>query len=430
MPISLSVAGLPVRGRQYHPIMAVNALHDATAIAAFIGNGETRLIVAAYRDPLRSSELYTLVDGTAAEVRAFAKAELRCAFADCPRPELTTVARARKRDGFSHLAGAGKHVPESLNHLAGKAVVATWLRSLAVVDEVIIEAASDTQRSRVADVMATLAGGQRIAFEIQYASLRISEWRQRHESYREQGILDVWLWGHTRIRQAAGWPDGGPVSVALEDVQDEARLAGGPVMFINPERGELAVAATDVDGEVIWPEGRNVGLRSGLLVECGLGSNGIEWERLRELEQATRDRAARLEAEELRRRDERAVRERRVANARTEPRQPTPRQTGLRPGDSIPRPPESRDEGRRWYGRLSNTTVWIDSYGAAFRIDAMDAMALEQAMAMLEQNDAYVRARVQRIRSTGSEETSAREWITGSPLYRALRAALARFLPG
>jgi hypothetical protein len=218
------------------------ALHDAAQIQRFLGDGETRLIAAGYRDPKRAGDLFLLEDGRANELRAWAKQSLRCFFKDCPKPELTTVSRRQRRDGFSHLSGAGHHSPESLNHRQGKAVVAKWLRSRLGDDAVTVEAASDTQRSRVADVMARLPSGQRVAFEVQYASLSVEQWESRHSSYREQGIIDVWLWGHRRLRRSRSSYGSNPYR--LDDVQESARISGLPVLWFNPETEELAIATT------------------------------------------------------------------------------------------------------------------------------------------------------------------------------------------
>lgn len=184
----------------------VSSLHTRREITEFVGNGDPRLITAAFRDQARVGELFILADGAASAVREFTHNELRCPFPDCPQPQLKAVARARRRDGFSHLPGAHKHAPESVNHLQGKAVVADWLRSIFGPDVVAMEAASDTQRTRVADVMLTLPSGLRMAFEIQYAPLTVHQWLERHDSYREQGIVDVWLWGaHSPGKGSLAW---------------------------------------------------------------------------------------------------------------------------------------------------------------------------------------------------------------------------------
>lgn len=219
------------------------ALHTRREIADFFGGGDPRLITAAYRDPARVGELYILNDGDAASIREWTRTHLRCPFPDCPQPQLKAMSRARRRDGFSHLPGAHKHAPESVNHLQGKAVIAAWLRKEFGPDAVAVEAASDTQRTRIADVMVTLPDGQRVAFEIQYAPLTVRQWIERHESYRNQGIVDVWLWGHTRLTKAVSREDS--TMFVMSEVQDEVMSRGLPVLFIHPERRRLGIAVNN-----------------------------------------------------------------------------------------------------------------------------------------------------------------------------------------
>jgi hypothetical protein len=273
--------------------------HSSGEIASFVGDGETRLIAAAYRDPTRAGELYILEDGTARDVRVWSKGHLRCFFPDCPQPELKTVSRARRRDGFSHLPGARKHAPESINHLQGKAVIAAWLVRRFGVNAVHVEAATDTQRTRVADVMLTLPRGQRVAFEVQYAALSVEQWRARHESYVAQGVLDVWLWGHTRVKKSRSEWD--PAPFTLEDMQDEARLAGLPVLFLNPEFGQIAVAVSDWEEEAAIAFDSSTQLLVDDLDNFTVDEMGITSDTLRRLHEVSSRRRMHLEAEERRR---------------------------------------------------------------------------------------------------------------------------------
>ena len=108
------------------------------------------------------------------------------------------MSRSRGRDGFRHLTrGAGGHAPEGVFHLQGKAVLAQWLRSRFPGLTVEIESGIDTQRSSVADVMATSPSGRRVAFEVQYSPLSVASWLERHRRYAQAGVTDVWLFGHT-----------------------------------------------------------------------------------------------------------------------------------------------------------------------------------------------------------------------------------------
>lgn len=285
------------------------ALHSPKEIAAFLGDHETRLIAAAYCDPARSRDLYILEDGTAGEIRDWARTNVRCPFPDCPRPQFKTVARApRRRDGFSHLAGAHKHAPESINHLQGKAVVAAWLTRLLGSDAVHVEMATDTPRSRVADVMAVLPSGQRIAFEVQYADLSVLQWVERHESYRAQGIVDVWLWGHTQIGSRHHRPDGRDgsdgTSFALTDVQTQVRSAGLPVLFLNPEREDLAVAVNEWENDWTFVFECETELAVNKLGDYTVDGCGLVSDMMLRFHATEARRQAHLDAEEIERRSQ------------------------------------------------------------------------------------------------------------------------------
>lgn len=267
--------------------------HSPQRIALFT-EGEPRFITAAFRDPSRSGELFLMPDGDAARLREFTRKQLRCLIPECPAPEVVAVARSNRRDGFRHKAGGGGHAPESVHHRQGKAVVAEWLRRLLGDAAVSVEAASDTQRSRIADVMATFPDGRRVAFEVQYAPLSVEEWRTRHESYRAQGIVDVWLWGHTRLRKSRSTYD---PPFRLDDVQDAVRDAGLPVHWLNPETGELATAVTvsQHSDATIFIEGRYGDVALEPLTACGVSPVGIESSGLRELSARTSTWHAELE---------------------------------------------------------------------------------------------------------------------------------------
>lgn len=154
--------------------MGSGALHNAEEIEALLGDGETRLIAAAYRDSDRSGELYVLDDGHAREIRDWAKQVLRCMFSDCPSPDLTTASHARRRDAFVHLRGGGHHAPESINRRPRKVVVAAWLRRRYGAESVAVEATTDTQRSNVADVLLAIG---RDAGPLSRSSTRSCRWR-------------------------------------------------------------------------------------------------------------------------------------------------------------------------------------------------------------------------------------------------------------
>ncbi|MET3769823.1 hypothetical protein ABIB15_002527 [Marisediminicola sp. UYEF4] len=168
-------------------------IHERSTLAEF-QEGEQRFVYARYLSD--EVGLYRLEDGSARGVRAFVKAELCCPVPNCPQPPLTTSSRREHRDHFKHLQGNFGHAAESYFHVEAKAQIGAWVRARYPDATVVEEQPSNAQRERIADVMVTLAGGERIAIEIQYSKLPADQWRERHLSYKAQGIHDVWLFGH------------------------------------------------------------------------------------------------------------------------------------------------------------------------------------------------------------------------------------------
>ena len=173
----------------------MSVTHRWQDLASF-QSGEIRLVYA--RHKAQPGEVFYLEDGEALELREWTKSELECLMPECADRRLTTVSRARsgRRDGFMHMRGAGGHAPESLFHRQAKLRIVEWVSrrypSLAVRAE---EIAADGER--IADVMiSSRTPPGRLAVEIQYSKLAYRSWLDRHESYRNAGVNDVWLFGH------------------------------------------------------------------------------------------------------------------------------------------------------------------------------------------------------------------------------------------
>ena len=213
--------------------------HSKADLAAF-QDGETRLVYARYRD--ERPGLYLLADGTATEQRPFTKEHLTCLVPDCRFPDLTTVARARGRDGFRHFAGGGGHEAEGLFHRQAKIALAQWLRAKYPASTVREEESSDRKRSRVADVMITAPSGVRIAFELQYASLTPESFLERHASYIAQGIQDVWLFGHYGAQMRPNDSHYDDENVKLNPTHRALVDLGMPLLWFNPILREIATA--------------------------------------------------------------------------------------------------------------------------------------------------------------------------------------------
>ncbi|MBU1249688.1 MAG: hypothetical protein KJ659_09925 [Actinobacteria bacterium] len=277
--------------------------------AAFIA-GERRFVAAAWRDhPDRP--YFVLPDGAAHEHRERARTQLRCMFRDCRTPQITTVHRVRGRDGFRHLDGSTElhGGPEGHHHISGKAVLIDHLRRTYPHLDVIAEQGIDTQRTRIADVMVTNpATGMRMAFEVQYASLTVEEWKARSDDYRRADIPVVWLWGHTgvHLRPQRGSVARGRPAVELSPVLQAAATVQ-PLLWLNSELGLIGVGhQMDFwDGAERPVPARHYAADLALepLAEFALTANGFTSPMLRTLEanEGARERRRRaLEAAEAR----------------------------------------------------------------------------------------------------------------------------------
>lgn len=187
-----------------------------------------------------SDNLWFLEEDTAHEHREYVKGSVVCPVPGCAAP-LTTVHNAKKRDHLRHLAGTGGHASESIFHSQGCALIETWLRATYPRSTVRREEYTDETGERRADVLLTGKRGDRVAFEVQYSPLTPDSWRRRHESYRSQGIVDVWLFGHVgkQLRlHRNGYLEPNPTHLVVVE-------SGAALLFINPdpERQQIALAA-------------------------------------------------------------------------------------------------------------------------------------------------------------------------------------------
>jgi len=218
--------------------------HDRLTLARF-QDGEQRLVYARRKDQL-GGPLYFLKDDTAADLKAWAKEHLECFLPNCPDRRLTTVARRGKRDGFKHNSGAGGHGREGLFHEQGKAFFERWVRERYPHVQVVLEQATRSKERR-ADVMLTWPNGAQVAVEVQYAAISPQEWQHRHDSYRNQGIVDVWLFGHIAPHLRQTRPPTGE-HISLQPVHYAVVEAGMPLLWINPILELVATAWQAVEG--------------------------------------------------------------------------------------------------------------------------------------------------------------------------------------
>jgi hypothetical protein len=210
--------------------------HDRTELFAF--HGELRQV---YARDLRESagDLVYLEDGQALALRPDCRVgHLVCPIPDCTDPRYTTVSGSR-RHHFRHAGeGAGGHGKERWFHYTGKHLIAQWLR--ARYPDAAVNPEAKVENGQRPDVLCMFPDGRRFGLEIQFAAMTPEEWQRRHDGYRAQGILDIWLFGHTteHYKLARGeWCQG---LLKLNPTLQAVAAAGYRVRFFNPEERWVA----------------------------------------------------------------------------------------------------------------------------------------------------------------------------------------------
>jgi|GEM_PF-1810720 len=210
-----------------------------STVQTFTRGSDNRFVYAVHMDD--PTRVFHLDNDAALDHRAYAKEYLRCPVPECSLPELTTVHRTDRRDGFRHLRrdASTDHAPESLLHHQGKAAIAHWLanryrKHLTVTVEPLLEGGE-----RRPDVMAvSRSSGARMAFEVQYSYEPPHVWRERHQWYRDHGIVDVWLFGHTGSHMNVA-EDG---KITLNPTHRAVIDEGMPLLWLNPFDRAIATA--------------------------------------------------------------------------------------------------------------------------------------------------------------------------------------------
>ena len=186
--------------------------------------------------------LVYLERGSAERMRATTKQWLQCPVSGCRAPQLTTVGGLR-RHHFRHLPNTDPdHRPDSVEHFTAKHLIARWVKSqdpdaVVRVDDIVLPS------GRRPDVYVE-SRGYRIVYEIQYSPLTRAELKARRDDYAADGVVDVWLFGHT-----------GPLCRLAEEVLEETEPAfqlaqpfleilrrGQPLLWINPFEELVATA--------------------------------------------------------------------------------------------------------------------------------------------------------------------------------------------
>lgn len=194
-------------------------------------------MVARYRS--EPERLYLLPDDTVREHREWLKTALECPLEDCRDRTLIPRAMSNGRDHFAHRSGAGGHAPESVAHLQSKHLLRDWLERQDAVREVHVEERyGDTGTTPgTADVLAILDEAT-LGFEVQRSPLTPEAWLVRHRRYEQEGIGDTWVWVHRSKAHFRRIPRE-PGKLKLSSAQRETARHGLPLLWLNPERGEV-----------------------------------------------------------------------------------------------------------------------------------------------------------------------------------------------
>lgn len=274
------------------------ASHPAVFLA-----GETRQVWARHRET--GAPVY-LPEGQADAMRAYTRAHLRCLYPGCDA-RLSTRGGSR-RDGFFHVGSVPHETGrETENHLAAKAMLGEWLTER-VPDGSVVEVEkgvrmTSSARDRRPDVLATGRTGRRVAYEIEYKTWATAEWREKQSDLESEGIVCLWLIGHTRLASIEGTAE-----VRVPDLFAAVAQHGVPLLAINPvtrEVGTLTRAGTD--DEPYTGRSSTARLHVDALNDCRFSSvAGLRTPAMLVIEEGERRRAA-IEADRQRQREQWAL---------------------------------------------------------------------------------------------------------------------------
>lgn len=211
-------------------------------LAGFAASSETRQLFALDRE---TGLVVQLPEGEADAFREHCRSgRYVCPIESCEAPAYVAVGGASRRHHFRHRApAAGGHAPETWLHEMAKYALAHHLQTRYPHATVFADTKAIDGGQRP-DVLVEIDGHQ-LAFEVQYSSLTVDEWRKRHAGYQEAGIHDVWLFGNRlpHFRQARTSPL--DFAISLSDLLWEVHQSGMHVRFIGPDA--LAIATVLVE---------------------------------------------------------------------------------------------------------------------------------------------------------------------------------------
>ena len=259
------------------------------------------------------------------QFRQRTRQSLRCPAPEC-RSSLSAVFREpRARNGFRHPTGIEEHAsPEELWHGWAQGEIRAWVeRAYAATVDAEIERPTRDGRRRLDVLVTSRHSGERVAIEVQYASMTSAEWEYRRADHDADGILAVsWLLGHAgtnfNMRKSR---------LRLNQLARTMLEHGTVPMWFNPTTRQVLTAWTlGPDGTPCAPQpGTHLQVDIVNLDECTLTHRGIESPMLKrildaaqERERADLERAERTKREKEHREAERREEARRRAEAAKE----------------------------------------------------------------------------------------------------------------
>jgi DNA-binding MarR family transcriptional regulator len=246
-------------------------VHTRADRLEFAGAAAEKCFVFA-RDSRDGSLYYLANTPVSAEVRQITREHLRCPIPECPNPRVTVVDRGPgRRNGFSHLGGAGGHAGLSTEHVQAQLMLLDWLRRTRPECTATLEWRLE-DGSRVADLMVQFPDGRQVAIEVQYSAQPVSKWRQRHKSYVDRDVRDVWLLGNRPPHLI----DAGQQRVELTDMHRAVLQAGLPLLWVNPDR-RIATATVTSSGFTLAPAAGayDVVYRADPIEDCRFTTEGL-----------------------------------------------------------------------------------------------------------------------------------------------------------